>query len=125
MWPAFPEISCKFQEYPRPDDTIKKICGFEACPYLCRWFGLASGVWGEALGVLALVYFYMPWLWQVSTRAVKAVGLDPKNEIYVTIAYFLIDSAKDTVLGLPWSLYSTFVIEERCGPAFACIFREI
>lgn len=79
----------------------------------CRWFGLASGIWGEFLGVLALVYFYMPWLWKVSMQAVKGVGLDPKNEIYVTIAYFLIDGFKDTILGLPWSLYSTFVIEER------------
>ncbi len=63
--------------------------------------------------MLALVYFYMPWLWKVSMQAVKSVGLDPQNEIYVTIAYFLIDGFKDTILGLPWSLYSTFVIEER------------
>ena len=91
----------------------QSCCHIELCVACCRWFGLASGIFGETLGVLSLVYFYMPWLWQVSTRAVKHVGLDPRNEIYVTIAYFLIDGFKDTVLGLPWSLYSTFVIEER------------
>ena len=61
-------------------------------------------------------------------QAVKGVGLDPKNEIYVTIAYFLIDGFKDTILGLPWSLYSTFVIEERRAfstPIEGLVIKEV
>jgi len=79
------------------------------------WFGLISGIWGEITGILTLAYFYMPFLWGVSTRLVAKSGLDPTNEMYVTIAFFLLDNVKDTLLGLPWSLYSTFVIEERHG----------
>ena len=80
---------------------------------VCRWFGFVSGIWSEALGTLALVYFYMPWLWRQSIRIVAGAGLDPQNEIYVTIVYFLVDSVKDTLLSLPWGLWHTFVIEER------------
>ncbi len=33
----------------------------------------------------------------------------------VTIIFYLLDSAKDLVLGTPFSLYSTFVIEQKHG----------
>lgn len=33
----------------------------------------------------------------------------------VTIIFYLLDSAKDLVLGIPFSLYSTFVIEQKHG----------
>ena len=42
-------------------------------------------------------------------------GYNESHEIKATILFFILDSAKDTVLGIPWSLYSTFVIEERHG----------
>ena len=33
----------------------------------------------------------------------------------VTIIFYLLDSAKDLVLGIPFSIYSTFVIEQKHG----------
>lgn len=79
----------------------------------CRWFGFGSGVIEEVLGIASLVLFYMPWLWEVSKKAVAACGASPENQILVTIAFFLLDSIKDTVISLPFSLYNTFVIEQR------------
>ena len=46
-------------------------------------------------------------------RVSAKAGGDPDNEILVTIVFFLLDGIKDIVLGLPWGLWSTFVIEER------------
>lgn len=40
-------------------------------------------------------------------------GGDPSNEMLVTIVFFLLDGLKDMILGLPWGLWATFVIEER------------
>ena len=37
------------------------------------------------------------------------------NEIKVSIVFFALWEAMDTVLGLPVSLYSTFVVEQRHG----------
>ena len=67
----------------------------------------------QALSLASLVFFYMPWLWSVSKQLVQAVGLNQENEIYVTITFFLLDSVKDMIISLPFSFYSTFVIEQR------------
>ena len=80
-----------------------------------RWFGLIQGTVGTVLSYAMLVYFYMPWLWDKSVRILESMGLDASHEIKATIIFFLLDSAKDLVLGLPWSLYSTFHIEEKHG----------
>ena len=33
----------------------------------------------------------------------------------VSVAFFLLDSVKDQLLGIPWSLWSIFVVEQRHG----------
>lgn len=48
-------------------------------------------------------------------QLVAAAGFDPTNEIIVTIMFFLLDSLKGMIIGMPWDLYSTFVVEERHG----------
>lgn len=65
------------------------------------------------MGLAIQLYFYMPWLWGISKKVVSYFGGNPENEILVTIAFFLIDSIKDTIVGIPFSLYNTFVIEQR------------
>ena len=86
----------------------------------CRWFATGSGAFGEVLSIASLVLFYMPWLWSVAKHVVHSVGLNSDNEIWVTIAFYFLDSWKDTILSIPFSLYSTFVIEQRWGILFYC-----
>ena len=33
----------------------------------------------------------------------------------VSVAFFLLDSLKDQLLGIPWSLWSIFFVEQRHG----------
>ena len=76
---------------------------------------MLHGIVATLISYATLLYFYMPWLWDKSVQILESFGLDETHEIKITILFFLLDSIKDTVLGLPWSLYSTFVIEERHG----------
>lgn len=57
----------------------------------------------------------MPWLWDRSIQILELAGYSASYEITATIIFFLLDSTKDLLLGIPWSLYSTFVIEQRHG----------
>lgn len=33
----------------------------------------------------------------------------------VSVAFFLIDSLKDLLIGIPWSLWSNFIVEQKHG----------
>lgn len=57
----------------------------------------------------------MPWLWSQSGSVAARFGFNQSNEVLITVIYNILDGAKEIVLGLPFSLYSTFVIEQRHG----------
>lgn len=80
-----------------------------------RWLGTYSGIFSFTLNVALLAGGWLPFLWNKSIQLGAAAGFDPSNEIVVTIIFFLLDSAKGMIIGMPWDLYSTFVVEERHG----------
>ncbi|KAH7427021.1 hypothetical protein KP509_10G026600 [Ceratopteris richardii] len=57
----------------------------------------------------------LPWLWEKTGGIVDKLGLDPSNEIYRTLAFLALTTIWSQVTELPFSLYSTFVIEARHG----------
>ncbi|KAK9826840.1 hypothetical protein WJX81_006463 [Elliptochloris bilobata] len=77
------------------------------------WFSLVQGVYGFLLSSGLLFFMYLPWLWHISTQVVSRLGLS--GEITVSVAFFLLDSLKDQLLGIPWSLWNTFIVEQRHG----------
>ena len=74
-----------------------------------------QGLFNQALETWLLVYFYLPWLWALSEAVVARFAHEGRHELKVSVVFFLLDSLKDLVLGIPWSLYGTFVIEQRHG----------
>ncbi|KAM0004716.1 putative ste24 endopeptidase [Helianthus debilis subsp. tardiflorus] len=54
-------------------------------------------------------------LWKKSGDIVESTGLDAENEIYQTLAFLACVMYWSRITDLPFSLYSTFVIEERHG----------
>ena len=61
-----------------------------------------------------MLYFQiLPWLWNSLPQWFPA--LEKWGEIPQTIAFVLLLSVISTVTGLPWSLYHTFVIEQKHG----------
>lgn len=66
-----------------------------------------------------LSLFYLPWLWGKSETLTQYLAMNvswlSSGEIPVTVVFFLLDGAKDTLIGLPFSLFSTFVLEQKHG----------
>ena len=61
----------------------------------------------------------LPLLWAVSGDLVTRVGLRPSTparlELFTTVMFFEVASVITTITELPWSLYFTFVVEQRHG----------
>ncbi|CAM8960827.1 hypothetical protein QQ045_003529 [Rhodiola kirilowii] len=62
-----------------------------------------------------LLFGILPWVWKKSGEFVGSVGLDPENEIWHTLAFLAAVMIWSQITDLPFSLYSTFVIEAKHG----------
>lgn len=73
----------------------------------------------EAVTILldtAILYFgVLPWFWKISGNLVAYMGLDAENEIIHTLSFLAGVMIWSQITDLPFSLYSTFVIEARHG----------
>ncbi|KAI1287310.1 CAAX prenyl protease 1 -like protein [Halotydeus destructor] len=76
-------------------------------------FGLISGTWSQVLSTAILTLNGMPLLWNYSGSILHRHGY--QGEILQTLVFVLIGSVFSTVIDLPWSLYSNFVVEEKHG----------
>ncbi|KAJ0111653.1 hypothetical protein Patl1_00495 [Pistacia atlantica] len=64
----------------------------------------------------AILFFgILPWLWKKSGNFLVLAGLDAENEIIHTLAFLAGVTLWSQLTDLPFSLYSTFVIEARHG----------
>ncbi|KAL0712417.1 hypothetical protein Bca4012_019395 [Brassica carinata] len=64
----------------------------------------------------AMLFFgILPWFWKLSGGFLPMVGLDPENEILHTLSFLAGVMIWSQITDLPFSLYSTFVIESRHG----------
>jgi STE24 endopeptidase len=81
----------------------------------CRWFSLYHGLWNIALDVWFLAANMLPRFWGVASQLVARYGFDTAAEIQTSVVFCLMFGAIPMLLDIPWSLYSTFVIEERHG----------
>ncbi|GLD96801.1 hypothetical protein PINS_up005484 [Pythium insidiosum] len=78
-------------------------------------FGFVSGAYSQIESTALLLLGYLPFMWTVSGRALEYLGVDPSHEVYRTLMLLTLTTIRDTIVGLPFALYSTFVIEARHG----------
>ncbi|KAI9320493.1 peptidase family M48-domain-containing protein [Dichotomocladium elegans] len=79
-------------------------------------FGFIENAYKQLELILFLNYDALPYLWDLSGRLLlRYAGYDSKYEILQSIIFVIIYSLISTASSLPFSLYSTFVIEERHG----------
>ncbi|KAK1273296.1 hypothetical protein QJS04_geneDACA013177 [Acorus gramineus] len=62
-----------------------------------------------------LFYGVLPWFWKTSGFVLGYLGLNPENEILHTLSFLGGSMIWSQITDLPFSLYSTFVIEARHG----------
>lgn len=78
-------------------------------------FGFISGLYSQIESSLILWFFGIPLLWNCAGTVNKHFGYDETHEIKQSMVFMILSTLFSTVTSLPWSLYSTFVIEERHG----------
>ncbi|CAL1531659.1 unnamed protein product [Lymnaea stagnalis] len=77
-------------------------------------FGMVQGFYSQIESTVLLWFGAFPALWNLASLTLLKLGI-PQGEIGQSLVFMLIAMLFSTVTSLPWSLYSTFVIEERHG----------
>ncbi|XP_017527695.1 CAAX prenyl protease 1 homolog isoform X3 [Manis javanica] len=78
-------------------------------------FSFWSGLYSEIEGTLILLFGGIPYLWRLSGRFCGCASFGPEYEITQSLVFLLLATLFSALTGLPWSLYNTFVIEEKHG----------
>ncbi|XP_013399811.1 CAAX prenyl protease 1 homolog [Lingula anatina] len=78
-------------------------------------FGFWSGLYSQLETTVILLCGALPIVWHASGILLTKVGLGEEYEILQSIVFMFLCMMWSTITGLPWSLYGTFVIEERHG----------
>nr|XP_022289103.1 CAAX prenyl protease 1 homolog [Crassostrea virginica] len=78
-------------------------------------YGFWSGIYHQIESTLILCLGALPFVWKLSGRIIGQFGYNEDYEILQSITFILIFMLYSTVTSLPWSLYETFVLEEKHG----------
>ncbi|KAF9937311.1 hypothetical protein BGZ75_000361 [Mortierella antarctica] len=79
-------------------------------------FGFVESVFNQIQSTLTITMDFLPWLWTLCGDIMfRLAGYGSEYEITQSILFFVLLTVFSTVVSLPFSLYSTFVIEERHG----------
>eukprot|EP00243_Klebsormidium_subtile_P003695 TRINITY_DN17285_c0_g1_i1.p1 TRINITY_DN17285_c0_g1~~TRINITY_DN17285_c0_g1_i1.p1 ORF type:complete len:432 (-),score=113.02 TRINITY_DN17285_c0_g1_i1:190-1485(-) len=80
------------------------------------YFGLLHSVVGQIEQAAILLFGVLPWLWLRSGDILREYGYKPEDhEILQSLLFLAIQFVWSQVTDLPWSIYSTFVIEQVHG----------
>jgi len=94
------------------DETFQKARAYSIDKSV---FGFWSGLYSQLEGTLILTLGGIPYLWRVSADLLAYFDYSTDYEIFHSVAFTLLATLWSTVTGLPWSIYSTFVLEEKHG----------
>jgi STE24 endopeptidase len=111
-------------------DTFKKSLSYGSDKFL---FGLIEGSITFIEGVSLLLLGYLPYAWDTAETLCFRFNLTSHSnsllfqEIVITSVFVFLLTLHDTVFSLPFSLYKTFVVEEKHGfnkSTYALFFRD-
>ncbi|XP_021347754.1 CAAX prenyl protease 1 homolog [Mizuhopecten yessoensis] len=78
-------------------------------------FGFWHGLYSQFETTLILVFGGFPFVWWYAGEVTGRFGYGPDYEILQSLSFLFITSIFSTVTSLPWTVYSTFVLEEKHG----------
>jgi len=79
-------------------------------------FGFIESSIDMVLDTGLLLVGFMPYLWDTAERVAEKMGVDPAtSEVRVSLIFFLLNYIISDIYHIPFSLYRTFVIEEKHG----------
>lgn len=101
-----------------PNETFQKSNAYGKDKFL---FKIIESTFTFLQGVALIVLGYLPYVWDISASLAGKMGVmtpDYSNlfqEIIITWVFIVLMTIFDTVITLPFSLYGTFVVEEKHG----------
>ncbi|KAI8928174.1 peptidase family M48-domain-containing protein [Entophlyctis helioformis] len=78
-------------------------------------YTLVSSLYSQIQTVLVFAYDFLPWAWAFAGSLSAKAGFGPDAEIVQSVIFVGIITLISTVVDMPFSLYYTFVLEERHG----------
>ncbi|KAJ3171556.1 CAAX prenyl protease 1 [Geranomyces variabilis] len=78
-------------------------------------FGFFSDAFEQIQSTAFIHYDILPLLWSWAGQAIERAGYDGYYEVTQSVVFVMLLSIVGTALNLPFSVYRTFVIEERHG----------
>jgi len=79
-------------------------------------FGAVQGWFSQLLSTAIIWFLGYQKFWLLAGFCLSYLGLEPENnEILMSLMFTLLMSVFSTVTGLPFTIYSTFVVEEKHG----------
>jgi len=78
-------------------------------------FSLVRSAYGLVKESALLLLFFYPLMWNQTLPILNLLGLDASYKLTQQIIYMLMESLFGTVIGIPWSLYYDFVLEQKWG----------
>ncbi|KAJ3101428.1 CAAX prenyl protease 1 [Phlyctochytrium planicorne] len=78
-------------------------------------FAFLTSFVSQAQNLAVIIYDVLPYFWKISGELLQQAGLEGERETLQSIVFVIIYITLSTLVGIPFSLYSTFVIEERHG----------
>ncbi|XP_014677428.1 PREDICTED: CAAX prenyl protease 1 homolog [Priapulus caudatus] len=78
-------------------------------------FGFWSSLYSQLETSAILLLGGIPFLWNAAGDVIGRWGYTQEDEITQSMAFLLLLSVYSTISSMPWSLYCTFVVEEKHG----------
>lgn len=78
-------------------------------------FGFISDGITSAIEVCIMYFNYYPFLWEVCRVFLDDMGYGSDEEYLLATVFIIIDTFRSVFLNLPFSIYKTFVLEEKFG----------
>jgi len=78
-------------------------------------FSIVSGLYRQILDTLMIQYGLYAWAWDVGGQLVGKFGYGPEYQIVQSLGFAAVLFFASSLPGLPFSVYQTFVLEEKHG----------
>ena len=99
----------------RQENTNSINFDFQSClvDFFC-FLTFRKSIFSFLYFLSAVGFGLFPWMWKICSTFLESFGFS-NSELLTSTLFLIMNSLFDKLLDLPWSAYSTFVIEEAHG----------
>jgi len=123
-WEAYLGIRQRriYKEHTKPPPELKDITDEDTFEKARTYaldkskFGSIQGLFSQTFNTVLIWLFAYKYLWDVAQDLNRQTGvLDPESEIHRSLTFIVLSNVLSTVIYMPFSVYSTFVLEQKHG----------